>query len=181
MDSGRDIAAIIRECRARGLKLTDNLVRVVTALANVSGHPDAEELRGLILAAGHRIPMASVYRSLAQLVRVGVVEVRHFNPGMARYELSAKQPHGHLLDIGTGEVLEFHDPELDALEDRIAARLGYRILRRNVELRAIKISEQANVAGAGGMDASAGGPPGKISRQSTTGGALPPPFLQAAS
>lgn len=145
MGDGHDIADIIGECRARGLKLTSNLVAVVTALFNAPGHPDAEELRDMMQATERRIPIASVYRSLAQLVRIGLVEIRHFDAGMGRYEFTAKPSHGHLLDVSTGEVVEFNDAELDAMEDRIAARLGYRILRRSVELRAVKLAEKPDV------------------------------------
>tara|TARA_R110002124_G_scaffold267777_3_gene435131 strand:+ start:2840 stop:3205 length:366 start_codon:yes stop_codon:yes gene_type:complete len=99
-------------------------------------------------ATGRRISIASVYRSLAQLVRIGLVEIRHFDASMGRYELTAKPSHGHLLDVSTGDVVEFNDAELNAMEDKIAARLGYRILRRSVELRAVKLAERPAVTSA---------------------------------
>jgi Fur family ferric uptake transcriptional regulator len=139
-----DVDALVRECRARGLKATENLTAVLSALARVKGHPDIGELRRLVEAAGRRIALASVYRTVAQLSRIGIVETRHFETGKSRYELASGVSHDHLVDIETGAILEFHDAAMDELEERVAARMGYRIVRRRVELYAVRINRAAS-------------------------------------
>jgi Fur family ferric uptake transcriptional regulator len=144
MADAPDVDMLVRECRARGLKATENLTAVLSALAGEKGHPDIEELRTLVEATGRRIALASVYRTVAQLSRIGLVETRHFETGKSRYELASCLSHDHLVDIETGAILEFHDAAMDELEERVAARLGYRIVRRRVELYAVRIDPEAS-------------------------------------
>lgn len=144
MGDATDVVALVRECRARGLKATENLTAVLSALAGGDGHPDIEELRRMVEATGRRIALASVYRTVAQLSRVGIVETRHFETGKSRYELASGQTHDHLVDLETGAILEFHDAAMDELEERVAARMGYRIVRRRVELYAVRIEQDAS-------------------------------------
>jgi|TARA_R110000868_G_scaffold141256_3_gene357609 Fur family ferric uptake transcriptional regulator len=149
-----DIDTLVQECRANGLKATENLRAVLAVLAEGVRHPDVEELRRAVEARGHRIALASVYRVVAQLTRVGIVETRHFETGKSRYELAKGQMHDHLVDIDTGDILDFHDAAMDEIEERVAAKLGYRIVRRRVELYAVRIEPRASLplTGAGGED-----------------------------
>lgn len=126
-------------CRDRGLRLTPNLRLILAALAAGNDHPDADKLWRVITADGKRVPLASVYRILAHLVAAGVVTSHHFGAGKTRYELATVTPHEHLIDLTTGEVLEFSAHELEVLEDAIADRLGYRIIRRKLELYGVPL------------------------------------------
>ncbi|MEQ9637766.1 MAG: Fur family transcriptional regulator [Devosia marina] len=149
-----DVNTLVQECRALGLKATENLRAVLAALADGARHPDVEELRRAVEARGHRIALASVYRVVAQLTRAGIVETRHFETGKSRYELARGQTHDHLVDIDTGDILDFHDAAMDAIEERVAAKLGYRIVRRRVELYAVRMEPRASLplTGDGGKD-----------------------------
>lgn len=130
MEGLAEIASLVRECRSRGLKTTGNLTAILRALVEGEDHPDIEALRRAVEKQGRSIPLASVYRVVAQLTRIGIVDARHFETGKSRYELANGQTHDHLVDVDTGAILEFHDAEMDELAGRVAARLGYRIVRR---------------------------------------------------
>ncbi|WP_245893203.1 Fur family transcriptional regulator [Devosia naphthalenivorans] len=142
--------ALTRTCRERGLRSTGNLTAVLTALATTGSHLDIEGVRDTVRSGGRSISLASLYRVLAQLTRIGVVETRHFVNGRSRYELAASPEHDHLVDLESGKILEFTDNALNALEEEIAAGLGYRIVRRRRILYVVPIAdEQSSVAIAG--------------------------------
>lgn len=135
-----EIDMLVRECRSRGLKTTGNLTAILTALVEGEDHPDIEALRRAVEKQGRSIALASVYRVVAQLTRIGIVDTRHFESGKSRYELAKGQTHDHLVDMDTGAILELLDVVMDELAGRVAARLGYRIVRRRLELYAVRLT-----------------------------------------
>ncbi|MFC0809005.1 Fur family transcriptional regulator [Ensifer sp. P24N7] len=130
-----DLSELESRCQQLGLRVTANLRDILEALVTGPDHPDADSLHGWLRSRGRRVSLTTVYRTLGRLVAGGFVIAHHFGSGKARYEIAAT--HDHLIDISTGKIIEFSDPRLDALEERIAAQMGYRIVRRRVELYAV--------------------------------------------
>lgn len=135
------LAELENRCHQGGLRVTANLREILQALVARPDHPDADSLHERLRARGRRMSLATVYRNLGHLVAAGVVAEQHFGPGKARYEVAA--PHDHLIDISTGNIIEFSEPSLNALEAKIAAQMGYRIVRRRVELYAVPLDEKS--------------------------------------
>jgi len=107
---------------------------IARVLSEASDHPDAEELHARASRLDPRISIATVYRTVKLLEEAGLLEKRDFGDGRARFEDSQRAHHDHLIDMDTGRVIEFCDPEIEALQERIARRLGYRLLGHRLEL-----------------------------------------------
>lgn len=128
---------ILRQCEAKGLRLTGPRRTIARVLEESSDHPDAEELHARASAADPRISLATVYRTVKLFEEAGILEKHEFGDGRARYETCYGEHHDHLIDMSTGEVIEFVDPEIEALQERIAERLGYRLKGHRLELYGI--------------------------------------------
>lgn len=135
-----------RDCRSARIKLTGQRRTVARVLAACDDHPCVEELHRRAAALDPRISLATVYRTLRLFADAGIVERRDFGDGRARYERRRAQPHDHLIDLDSGEVVEFNDPEIERLKARIAERYGYRVLRHRLELYAVKEQRAALAA-----------------------------------
>ena len=125
---------IIQRCEARGLRLTDQRRTIAAVLESAADHPDVEELHARANAADPRISLATVYRTVKLFEEEGILEKHEFGDGRARYETADRAHHDHLIDLDTGDVIEFVDPEIEALQERIAAKLGYRLTGHRLEL-----------------------------------------------
>ncbi len=115
------------------------LARVVGAAED---HPDVEEIYARASAIDPRISLATVYRTVKLFEEAGILERVEFGDGRARYEDAERDHHDHLIDVSTGRVIEFVDPEIEALQEKIAARLGYKLIGHRLELLAVPISKQ---------------------------------------
>ena len=125
---------IERLCVERGLKMTGQRRVIARVLSDASDHPDVEELYRRATALDSRISIATVYRTVRLLEEKGILERRDFGGGRARYEPSEHGHHYHLIDIDTGKVLEFQDPEYERLMQIIARRLGFDLVSFRLEL-----------------------------------------------
>lgn len=128
---------IITRCETKGLRMTEQrrvIARVIEAAAD---HPDVEELHARAARQDARISLATVYRTVKLFEEAGILEKLEFGDGRARYEDADRDHHDHLIDVSTGKVIEFVDPEIEALQVRIAARLGYRLIGHRLELLAV--------------------------------------------
>jgi Fur family ferric uptake transcriptional regulator len=125
---------IERLCVERGLKMTGQRRVIARVLSDASDHPDVEELYRRATALDSRISIATVYRTVRLLEEKGILERRDFGGGRARYEPSEHGHHYHLIDIDTGKVLEFQDPEYERLMQTIARRLGFDLVSFRLEL-----------------------------------------------
>ncbi|MCB2121297.1 MAG: transcriptional repressor, partial [Rhodobacteraceae bacterium] len=96
--------------------------------------PDVEELYARACAVDPRISLATVYRTVRLFEEAGILDKLEFGDGRARYEDAERDHHDHLIDLSTGEVIEFCDPEIEALQEKIAARLGYKLKGHRMEL-----------------------------------------------
>jgi Fur family ferric uptake transcriptional regulator len=125
---------IERLCVERGLKMTGQRRVIARVLSDASDHPDVEELYRRAAALDERISIATVYRTVRLLEEKGILERRDFGGGRARYEPSEHGHHYHLIDIETGKVVEFSDPEHEALLQQLASKLGFEIVSLRLEL-----------------------------------------------
>ena len=129
-----DIEAI---CAERGLRITDQRRVIAKVLSESTDHPDVDKLHERASAIDPRISIATVYRTVKLFEEAGILERLEFGDGRARYEDAERDHHDHLIDMNSGEVIEFVDPEIEALQERIAARLGYRLIGHRLELYGI--------------------------------------------
>jgi Fur family ferric uptake transcriptional regulator len=125
---------IIARCEARGLRMTEQRRVVARVVGEAEDHPDVEELYARASAIDPRISLATVYRTVKIFEEAGILEKLEFGDGRARYEDAERDHHDHLIDVNTGQVIEFVDPEIEALQEKIAARLGYRLIGHRLEL-----------------------------------------------
>lgn len=125
---------IERLCVERGLKMTGQRRVIARVLSDAGDHPDVEELYRRATALDSRISIATVYRTVRLLEENGILERRDFGGGRARYEPSEHGPHHHLIDVETGRVIEFSDPEHERALVAIAARLGFDLVSHRLEL-----------------------------------------------
>ena len=125
---------IIRRCEAKGLRMTDQRRTLARVLNDSGDHPDVEELYVRASALDPRISLATVYRTVKLFEEAGILDRLEFGDGRARYEDAEREHHDHLIDLHTGAVIEFVDPEIEALQEKIAARLGYRLKGHRLEL-----------------------------------------------
>jgi len=128
---------ITERCAAKGLRMTGQR-RVIARVLEISDdHPDVEELHARAAARDPRISIATVYRTVKLLEEAGILDKLEFGDGRARYEDAERAHHDHLIDVNTGAVIEFVDPEIEALQERIADKLGYRLVGHRLELYAL--------------------------------------------
>jgi Fur family ferric uptake transcriptional regulator len=131
------MADIIARCEAKGLRMTDQRRIVARVIGDAEDHPDVEELYARAAAVDPRISLPTVYRTVKLFEEAGILEKLVFGDGRARYEDAERDHHDHLIDVTTGQVIEFVDPEIEALQERIATRLGYRLIGHRLELLAV--------------------------------------------
>lgn len=132
---------IIARCEAKGLRMTDQRRVVARVVGEAEDHPDVEELYARAARMDPRISLATVYRTVKLFEEAGILEKLEFGDGRARYEDAERDHHDHLIDVNSGKVIEFVDPEIEALQERIAARLGYRLIGHRLELLGVPVKK----------------------------------------
>ena len=125
---------IIKRCEQNGLRMTDQRRIVAQVLETSHDHPDVEELYTRASKLDPKISIATVYRAVKLFEESGILEKLEFGDGRARYEDADRDHHDHLIDMQTGKVIEFIDPEIEALQEKIAKRLGYDLKDHRLEL-----------------------------------------------
>ncbi|WP_341365639.1 Fur family transcriptional regulator [Yoonia sp. BS5-3] len=133
---------ILARCEANGLRMTEQRRTIAGVLEEADDHPDVEELYKRASSADPRISLATVYRTVKLFEESGILEKHEFGDGRARYETADRDHHDHLINMQTGEVIEFVDPEIEALQERIAAKLGYRLMGHRLELYGVPLSDK---------------------------------------
>jgi Fur family ferric uptake transcriptional regulator len=132
---------IISRCEAKGLRLTDQRRTIAQVLEDAKDHPDVEELYARASNIDPNISLATVYRTVKLFEEAGILEKVDFGDGRARYEDAERDHHDHLIDLQTGRVIEFVDPEIEALQERIAAKLGYKLKCHRLELYGVPLKK----------------------------------------
>ena len=124
---------LLKKCQNRGLKLTSQREVVISILENSEDHPDVDELFRRATEIDKSVSIATVYRTVKLLEDANFIEKLEFGDGKARYEESGEH-HEHLIDVDTGEVIEFIDNELEELKEKIALKMGYELVDHRLEL-----------------------------------------------
>ena len=134
-----DIEAL---CAEKGLRITEQRRVIAKVLSESEDHPDVEALHARASAIDPGISIATVYRTVRLFEEAGILDRHDFGDGRARYEAAPEAHHDHLIDVESGKVLEFVDPELEALQKQIAEKLGYRLVDHRMELYGVRIDRE---------------------------------------
>ena len=138
--------AIEQKCKAKGVRLTDQRKVIAQVMSDskekygAKDHPDVDELHKRVSAIDNKISIATVYRTVKLFEEAGILAKHEFKGGKARYELN--DDHNHLIDIKTGEIIEFVDEEINLLQKKIAEKHGYTLIDHKLELYGIKKKSQ---------------------------------------
>jgi Fur family ferric uptake transcriptional regulator len=134
----RDIEAL---CAAKGMRMTGQRRTIARVLADSEDHPDVEELYRRCSAVDQQISISTVYRTVKLFEDAGIIERHDFRDGRARYEQSPDTHHDHLINLRTGDVIEFRNEEIERLQAEIVRKLGYRLVDHRLELYAVPIDD----------------------------------------
>ena len=128
-------------CIEKGMRMTGQRRVIAQVLSLADDHPDVEEIHRRATDIDSNISIATVYRTMRLFEEAGVVERHDFQDGRARYEEATDDHHDHLIDLRSGEVVEFVDEEIERLQERIAEKLGYRLIDHRLELYAVPLEK----------------------------------------
>ena len=132
---------IEQKCLAKGVKLTDQRKIIAKVMSESNDHPDVDELYNRVSKIDSKISIATVYRTVKLFEESGIVEKHDFKGGKARYEQSPDEHHDHLIDINSGEIIEFVDLNIEKLQNEVAKKLGYKLVDHKLELYGSKIKK----------------------------------------
>ena len=139
---------IEQKCLAKGVKLTDQrriIAKIISDSKSEYGesdHPDVDELYSRVSKVDPKISIATVYRTVKLLEEAGILTKHDFKGGKARYEAMIESHHDHLIDIKTGEIIEFVDDEIEKLQKKVAEKYGYELVDHKLELYGVKKKPQ---------------------------------------
>ncbi len=125
---------IEQKCTAKGVKLTDQRKIIAKIMSDSQDHPDVDELYKRTSKIDSKISIATVYRTVKLFEEAGIVAKHDFRGGKARYEELNEGHHDHLIDIKTGEIIEFVDEEIEKLQKKVADKYGYKLVDHKLEL-----------------------------------------------
>ena len=129
---------IEKKCLKKGLKLTDQRKIIARIMSDSKDHPDVDELFRRVTEVDNKISIATVYRTVKLFEEEGIVAKHDFKGKKARYEELSEEHHDHLVDIKTGEIIEFVDDDIEILQKKVAEKLGYDLVDHKLELYGIK-------------------------------------------
>ena len=139
-EKSRDIEAL---CAAKGMRMTEQRRTIARVLAGADDHPDVEELYRRCIKVDDRISISTVYRTVKLFEDAGIIERHDFREGRARYEPSPESHHDHLINLRTGEVIEFSSEDIERLQTEVARKLGYKLVDHRLELYAVPLDDKA--------------------------------------
>ena len=129
---------IEKKCILKGVKLTDQRKIIAKVMSDSSDHPDVDELYNRVSKIDSKISIATVYRTVKLFEEVGILAKHDFKGGKARYEELSEGHHDHLIDIKTGEIIEFVDEDIEKLQKKVAEKYGYDLVDHKLELYGVK-------------------------------------------
>ena len=129
-------------CADKGLRITEQRRVIARVLSEADDHPDVEMVHERANKIDPGISIATVYRTVRLFEEAGILDRHDFGDGRARYEAAPEAHHDHLIDVETGKVVEFVDPELEALQKQIAEKLGYRLVDHRMELYGVRLDRE---------------------------------------
>ena len=130
-------------CADRGMRMTEQRRIIARVLEQAVDHPDVEEVYRRASAIDSNISISTVYRTVKLFDDAGMIARLDFRDGRSRYEPTPDEHHDHLIDIETGDVIEFHDADLEAIQTAIAERLGFRLVDHRLELYGVPLKKKA--------------------------------------
>ncbi len=125
---------IEERCKKAGIRITGQRKLIIEVLQKSNDHPDVEELFKRANAIDNKVSIATVYRTVRLLQDTGILSRLEFNDGKSRFEDAVREHHDHLIDIDSGEVIEFVDNEIEKIQNKIAERLGFDLVGHKLEL-----------------------------------------------
>jgi len=129
---------IEQKCIAKGVKLTDQRKIIAKVMSDSINHPDVDELYKRVSKIDTKISIATIYRTVKLFEEAGIIAKHDFKGGKARYEEISESHHDHLIDIKTGEIIEFVDEEIEKLQKKVAEKYGYDLVDHKLELYGVK-------------------------------------------
>jgi Fur family transcriptional regulator, ferric uptake regulator len=139
--------AIEKACVERGMRMTGPRRVIARVLAESSDHPDVEELHRRVEAVEPGISIATVYRTVKLFEDAGILARVDFRDGRTRYEQAPESHHDHLIDLQTGQVIEFHNADIERLQEIVARELGYRLVDHRLELYGVPLGRRGGKPG----------------------------------
>ena len=130
--------AIENKCRNKGVRLTDQRKVIAQVMSESKDHPDVDELHKRVSMFDKKISIATVYRTVKLFEEAGILAKHDFKGGKARYEAMIESHHDHLIDVKSGEIIEFVDEEIEKLQKKVAEKYGYKLVDHKLELYGIK-------------------------------------------
>jgi Fur family ferric uptake transcriptional regulator len=138
-------------CLAKGMKMTEQRRVIARVLSDAEDHPSVDELHRRVAAVDPHVSLATVYRTVRLLEEASIIERHDFRDGRSRYEITSESHHDHLINVQSGEVVEFRNEEIEALQSRIAAELGFRLVDHRLELYAVPLKGGKAGSGSSGQ------------------------------
>ena len=132
---------IENKCIKRGVRLTDQRKLIANVMSESADHPDVDELHKRVSKLDSKISIATVYRTVKLFEESGIVEKHDFKGNKARYEQTSEEHHDHLIDVNTGEIIEFVNDDIEKLQKQVAEKLGYKLVDHRLELYGSKIKK----------------------------------------
>ena len=132
---------IEKKCIDKGVRLTDQRKIVAEVISTSDDHPDVDELHKRVSKIDSKISIATVYRTVKLFEESGIVSKHDFKGNKARYEQAPQEHHDHLIDIKTGEIIEFVNEDIEKLQNQVAEKLGYKLVDHRLELYGSKIKK----------------------------------------
>lgn len=145
--SGDRQNSLADQCIAKGMRMTEQRRIIASVIEEATDHPDVEELYRRASALDARISISTVYRTVKLFEDAGIIERHDFRDGRSRYETVPDEHHDHLIDLRNGTVIEFRSEEIEALQELIAKRLGYRLVDHRLELYCVPLVPKAPEGG----------------------------------
>ena len=139
-------------CQEQGMKMTGQRRVIARVLSDATDHPDVEEVHRRAVLEDENISIATVYRTVRLLEEADILERLDFGDGRARYEEASGDHHDHLIDIQTGRVIEFHNAAIEALQEKVAAELGFRLVDHKMELYGVPLKSEPDENPGGDAD-----------------------------
>ncbi len=140
----QDITELEALCIAKGMRMTEQRRIIANVLSAAEDHPDVEEVRRRAAAFDERISIATVYRTVRLFEDAGILERHDFRDGRSRYEQVSEEHHDHLINIQSGEIIEFSNDDIEHLQEIVARELGYRLVDHRLELYGVPLDQKSD-------------------------------------
>jgi len=134
-------ADIESKCKQKGVRLTDQRKLIAQVMSKTESHPDVDELHKKVMKLDSKISIATVYRTVKLFEEAGIVAKHDFKGSKSRYEQAPEEHHDHLIDVNSGEIIEFVNEEIEELQKKVAGKLGYKLIDHRLELYGSKIKK----------------------------------------